>query len=290
MKRSYFYLLITFFFWGSMYVVSKVAMTDIPPFTLTFYRQILAVSFMGLIAWKKGLKPIKREHWKYFLVIGILGYALNGSFQLTANTMMDASLASLFNSTNPLFIAFFAVVLLKENMTKNKVFGMICSFIGVFIILGVDGSSINLVGVMFSFVSVLFWSFCSVMIRKISKDYSSEQVTFVNALIGLPVLGILSWVELQTKTVILDPQAILAVVYMAVFCSLLTNLLWSASLKSLDASVCALFYPLQTFFAAILGILFLHEQLSVSFLVGGILISVGVVVGAFERKKGVLTT
>lgn len=284
MKRGYIYLLITFFFWGSMYVVSKFALACIPPLTVTFFRQVLSVALIGLLAYRKGLKPIKKEHWKYFLVIGVLGYALNGIFQFQATSMMNASLSSLFNSINPLFISFFAVVLLKEEMTKNKVIGLICSFLGVCIILGVDGSSINGMGVVFAFASVLVWSFSCAWMRKVSADYSSEQVAFVGMLIGVPVCAVASIAELQTKVVVFEWKAVLALVYMAVFCSMLTNLLWNTSLKLLDASTCALFYPLQTFFSAVLGIILLHETLSVSFVLGGVMISAGIIVGLWKKK------
>ena len=283
MKRGYWYLSVTFFFWGSMYVVSKYALACIPPLTLSFLKQALSVTLIGLLAYRKGLKPIAKEHWGYFLIIGVLGYALNGIFQFQATHIMNASLSSLFNSMNPLFISLFAVALLKEKMTKNKTVGMMVSFAGVCMILGLDGTSIRASGVVFALLSVLVWSFSSVLMRKVSQYYGSEQIAFTGMLVGLPVCAVSSALELQTREMVVEWQAVLAVFYLAVFCSMLTNLLWNASLKILDASVCALFYPLQTFFSAILGIAFLHERISAPFVIGGILISAGVILGLWEK-------
>lgn len=56
------------------------------------------------------------------------------------------------------------------------------------------------------------------------------------------------------------------------------------AIKLLDASVCSMFYPLQPLTSSILGVLLLHEVLTWNFVVGGVLICVGVVVSVMEKR------
>lgn len=77
MKRNagYLYLLITFFCWGSIYVVSKYALAVMGPVTVSFCRYLVSVVCLyGILKWKGGHKKIAKEHWPYLLILGGLGY------------------------------------------------------------------------------------------------------------------------------------------------------------------------------------------------------------------------
>lgn len=70
MKRNagYLYLLITFFCWGSIYVVSKYALAVMGPVTVSFCRYLVSVVCLyGILKWKGGHKKIAKEHWPYLL-------------------------------------------------------------------------------------------------------------------------------------------------------------------------------------------------------------------------------
>jgi drug/metabolite transporter (DMT)-like permease len=271
--------------WGSLYVVSKYAFATIPPLTLLFLRYLIAGIPLGFVAFKKGLKKVEKNHWKYFLCFGATGYFASIALQMTATSIMNASVASLINSLNPIFISIFAVLFLKENMTPNKFIGIACSILGVAIVLGISGNGVSVLGVVFSLLSVILWSFNSVMIRKISGYYCSEQITLFGVLMGLPFCLVASVVELQTKSIYFTPISALAVIYLAVFCTAVTNLCWNKSLKVFDASFCSMFYPLQPLFSALLGIVILGEPITRNFVVGGILISFGIIIGLLKGKK-----
>ena len=104
MKRNagYLYLLITFFCWGSIYVVSKYALAVMGPVTVSFCRYLVSVVCLyGILKWKGGHKKIAREHWLYLLILGGLGYFAAIILQLGGTALLSGSLASLINSLNP---------------------------------------------------------------------------------------------------------------------------------------------------------------------------------------------
>lgn len=283
MKRGYFYLLSTFFLWGSMFVVNRYTVSNVPPCTLLFSRQFIAALIIGILAFRGEMKPIKREHWKHFFGIGVCGYFLATNMLTLTTTVLDASVAALVGSMSPIVISILAVIFLKEKMTKQNVIGLICSLIGVSIVLGIRTDGFHPLGLVYSFSSMLFWGINSVLIRKLSSFYRTEQITFTGLMIGLPFCLFASAVELQIKPLIISVEVVLAVLYLGVFCTAMANLAWSASLRLMDASFCSLFYPSQTLFAAILGIVLLNEHIDLNFILGGFLITVGVIIGV--RKK-----
>jgi len=285
MKRGYLFLIITFFCWGSLYVVSKFALLYIPPFTMLFLRQLLGVVLLGLIARKQGMKPVRREHRIVFLGIGLSGYFLATNLQTLSTNVMNASVSALINTVNPVFISLFAVLFLKETMTRRKLLGLACALVGVCSVMGINTEGINLPGVIFSISSVLFWSLNSILQRKISVYYSSAQIPFLGICASLPFCLVASAVELRSHPITFHWSAVVAVLIMGSLCTALPNLTWNASLHLLDASVCALGYPLQPLFATVLSILILGESVGLSFVVGGILISAGVIFGLRQPAK-----
>lgn len=287
MRRGYLYLVIAFFFWGSLYVVNKYVMDYVPPLTLHLFRQIIAVGVLYLMARRKGLAPIPKGHWPFILAMGPLAYFVAPGMQNMATNLMNASMASLLNAMNPLFICLFAVIFLKEEMTKRKTAGLVLAFVGVAAVLGVTGEGVSLRGFCFALLSVLGWSSGTIIIRKLSGgQYSSEQIAFMGMAAALPFSLTASCVELQTHALLFDWGAILGVLYLGTLCTALPSVLWNKSLEVLPATTCSQAFPLQTFFATLMGVVFLHEALTWNFLVGGVLISAGVIVGLSGGKGG----
>ena len=290
MRRGYLYLVIAFFFWGSLYVVNKYVMDYVPPLTLHLFRQIIAVGVLYLMARRKGLVSIPKHHWPFILAMGPLAYFVAPGMQNMATNLMNASMASLLNTMNPLFICLFAVIFLKEEMTKRKTAGVLLSFVGVAVVLGVttDGG-VSLRGFFFALLSVLGWSSGTIIIRKLSGGrYSSEQIAFMGMTAALPFSLSASCVELQTHALLFDWWAILGVLYLGTLCTALPSVLWNKSLEILPATSCSQAFPLQPFFATLLGVIFLHEAITWNFLLGGVLISAGVIIGLSGGKGGKL--
>ena len=168
MKRNagYLYLLITFFCWGSIYVVSKYALAVMGPVTVSFCRYLVSVVCLcGILKWKGGHKKIAREHWLYLLILGGLGYFAAIILQLGGTALLSGSLASLINSLNPVMISILAAVFLKEKITWKNVLSIVVSLIGVYIILGNGSMQINPLGILLSAGAVILWSAASVSIR-----------------------------------------------------------------------------------------------------------------------------
>ena len=111
MKRNagYLFLLITFFCWGNIYIVSKYALAVMGPVTVGMCRYAVSVLCLyGLLKLKGGAKKIQPEHWKYLLILGGLGYFVSIILQLGGTALLSGSLASLITSSAR-YLAFLSI-------------------------------------------------------------------------------------------------------------------------------------------------------------------------------------
>lgn len=274
---GYLYLLITFTMWGSLYVVAKYALAAFPPVTVATLRCLISVVLLYfLLKVSKRGRKVDREDRKYFLIIGCIGYFFSVTLQLMGTSRLDASLASLINSLNPIVLPVMAVIILKEKLTVKRILSVIIAVTGVYIILGVRSSSLDFLGVLCSLSSVFLWSLSSVLIRKISGKYDPIQISLLGMSAALCLNIPVSLWELSTTDWTFSTTAVLAVIYMAVFCTAVAHTLWNKSLQLLSAGSCSMFYVLQPLNSSILGVVILHEKLSRNFILGAVIIAIGI--------------
>lgn len=254
MNKSYLYLMTTFMLWGSLYVVSQFVLGKIPTFTVAMFRYLIAFIALSFISLKSKKEKIEKSDYKYFFIMGFIGYFISVDCQLLGTKISGGSMVSLINSLNPIIISVMAMIILNEKLEINKIIGIILSLFGVYMIVG-TGANIEFIGVLISFIAVIGWAFMSVISRKISNKYSALTLTKVSMLIATVCNIPVSFLEIQiTHPLIqIDIGAILGILYMGIVCTAFTNILWNRSLSMLPANTCSAFYPIQTLTSSFLG-------------------------------------
>jgi drug/metabolite transporter (DMT)-like permease len=283
---AYVYLTITFFAWGSLYVVSKFVLGSVPVLTVAFMRYVIAGGILFLVLRTRPNRKIAREDYKYIFLIGTLGYFMSMGSQLLGTKLANASLASLINSLNPLSIILFAAIFLGEKITVRKVISILMALTGVVIILGNVSSEGHKAGVLFSVLSVVLWSLITILVRKISSKYDPLAITTYGMMVAAAwTLPIAAYDVLIARQAAFSGPVVLGLVYMGVFCTALAYYLWNRSLSMIEAGKCGLFYPMQPMVSAFLGWMFLGEEITQRFVIGAALIISGVMFSIFEKSK-----
>lgn len=284
-KRHMIPLLTTFVLWGSLYIISKVALEYVPPVTLLALRYMVSIpALYFLLRLRKKLTPLYRKDMPIVLAIGFVGYFLSFCFQMLGIDRLSGSVSSLLGAMNPIFIPLLAAVFLKERITKEKVLCVLLSMVGVAIIVGVGGRA-DIPGALMMLLSVFLWSSASIIIRRIGGRYDPMQVAMMAMICALPFTGAWSLAELAQREIVFAPQAVLAVLYMGLMGTAAAHSLWNYSLSKMDASFCSMFYPLQPLTSALLGVLVLHESITINFVAGSVVICVGIVLAVRTGQR-----
>lgn len=272
-KTVYLYLFLIFSIWGSLYVVSKFVFGNVPTFTALLIRNATAAFALSIILKQRKNKKIKREDYKYILIIGFFGYFLSVGAQFLGTKLTNASFASLINSMNPITITLFASLILKEKVTPKTIISIIVLVIGVKILIGDINDNLYLSGIFLSLLSVTIWSLVTVLVKKVSKSYDPFQITVYGIMTATVFCIPVSIYEITTSPVInFNFEVIAALLYMGLICTAMAHALWNKCMSIIDAGTCSLFYPIQPLVATLLGIIFLNEKIDKNFILGAVLI------------------
>jgi len=275
--------------WGGMYVVSKVVLDIIPPFTLLTSRLVLgALSLWPFVATSGGI-GFTRKQWRDVLGIGAVGYGISLGFQFVGTKLSTAANGALVTSATPAFVLVFAALLLGERITLRRLVALTLATIGVIIVL--DPRNLRISPDLFwgniSLVSAaLTWALYSVLIRKVTRGLPVLQVSLICFIGGLPLTIPASFVELNSLGIgKMTTGVLFGILYLGVISTGLAMYLWNLAFARLEAGVASLTFFAQPVVGAGLGALFLGEKLTPLFLIGGVMIGLGLVLAAGKNRS-----
>ena len=154
--------------WGVMYVVTKVVLEVLPPFTLLTFRLVLGIACLAIPVALRGGIRLSRLRLIQALLIGLVGYGISIGLQFIGTRLSTAANASLVTSATPAFMVVFAGVILRERPTRRGLAGLALATAGVLAVL--DPSSARLGGDLLAgnlalIGAALTWALYSVLIR-----------------------------------------------------------------------------------------------------------------------------
>ncbi len=283
---AYLYLLGTFFLWGSLYVATKYALMDVSTVTITGGRYVIAFIVLLIVGHKHLKVKIEKSDWKYFVMVGFLGYYMNSFLGGLSVRYLGASNAALINALNPVSITIVAAILLKEKINWVKILCIVLAFAGTAVITKGVAADGQMIGVVIALSALIFWAVASVTLRRMGAKYGAMTVTLYGIMVCLLFYIPTAAVDcVRNGGFHISLRSGLAVVYLGVFGTAVATFCWSKALSMLEASRCSLFYPLQALFSSLLGTLILKEQFKATFFIGAAIITANVLINCLYREK-----
>ena len=270
--------------WGGMYVVSKVVMQVIPPFSLIVMRLALGILTLGIIVVvRKGWKVTRRQFWGIFGV-GMVGYGISLGFQFVGTQLSTAANGSLVTSATPAFVLLFAALLLAEKITRRRLLALGIATAGVVAVIDPRNAHLSssfFWGNLCLVAAALTWALYSVLIRKVTRETDVLTTTLIAFLGGLPVCLPLSGWEVATQGFgAISLGVVGGILFLGIISTALAMYLWNTAFAVLDAGVASLTFFAQPVVGTLLSVLFLHEHISALFVIGGVLIGVALLISS----------
>jgi len=124
--------------WGVSFFFSKVALAELPPFTLVLGRFGIAALALLLAARLGGHRiPLSRRLWAGFFVLGALNSFIPFGLIAWGQVQLTSGLASILNATTPLFTALVAATAWgDERLTSHRLAGVLIGLAGVCVLIG----------------------------------------------------------------------------------------------------------------------------------------------------------
>lgn len=275
--------------WGSSFLWIKLALGEISPFMLVFFRA--GIAFLGLsVLWIIRKPEIHwRDAWK-FLVMGVFNHAFPILLICWSETHISSGLASILNSTTPLFTIMIAPLFLsEERITFTRVLGLVIGFSGVVILAANEAATDDVlsgVGIVTMLVAALSYAAAGVFARKAMAGINHEAQSIGQ--MGTAFLVMIPTVLIADPTFPLPVHTItwVALLWLGLLGTFITLLVWFSLLNSvgpLKTSMVTYMFPLM---GVLLGWIVLGEQPTWRLLVGGVLVILAVIiVNTFGKKK-----
>ncbi len=280
--REWSLLLLLSIIWGGSFFFGKVAVAQVPPFTLVLGRVGLAALLLNLFVIAAGQRmPRSPALWGRFLVMGALNNMIPFSLIFWGQTRIASGLASILNATTPLWAILLAHLLTHdERLTPGRLGGILLGIAGVVMIIGPDvlhGVGLNVLAQLAVIGATVSYALAGIFGKQF-KDLppmvtATGQLT-AGALMVAPVALLID----QPWTLPLPGASIWgAVVGLAVLCTALAYVIYFKVLATAGATNLLLVTLLIPVSALLLGMLLLGERLDVRHFLGMGIIGIGLI-------------
>jgi drug/metabolite transporter (DMT)-like permease len=290
LRIEYFLMLIVSFFWAIGHPLGRILLQKVHPLQLGTVT--LVSGFIGLLVFLTASGKV-RQVFKLSLRdalismgLGVFGFFLYQILTFSALSRIPASMNAVLVSSNVVFIALLAALILKERVGPIRIIGMILAVCGVVLVtfnkgfsIGDGGGSIDLLGCSFSLLAALSAALYSVIGKKVLVTNDPLIVAALAIFSGAVLLTILTAVTVGFSEVYQAGWAtILLMVFLGITMIGIAYPLWFVCLKRFPASQISIYIYLTPVFAVILSLIILHERFSWLFWAGGAFILGGIII------------
>jgi len=262
---------------GSISVLTVlVKSAGIPLLTAMAWRYVLGAALLLAVTGVKQLGSVPRSRLVQLLLIGGFGQALITYLSLHALEYIPVGPLAFLFYTYPAWVALLAAMRRTERLTSIRTIALTLALVGVAVMVGAPSTDkLNPVGVILALGSALLYSAYLPSLEHLQQGIPALVSTFLlvaGAAVTFVIAALLAReLYLPTAVSVWSNIVVLALVSTVIAFSTLIK-----GLSVLGPVKTAIIATVEPFFTAMLGVAVLGNQLTITTLVGGILIAAAV--------------
>jgi drug/metabolite transporter (DMT)-like permease len=269
--------------WGLLPVATRYLLAYLDPLHLLLFRFLLAsLLFLPVLI------RVKRQGWPLLDMLrtggcgcaSIIGYNVTVTYGIR---WLPAGIAGMIIATEPIWIALFSIIVLRERPRCSVLLGLLIATSGVLALVGWSTEATTFsgrvwIGAGLTLLAAMMWAGYTLAVRPLSRKYGALTCTGVATILG--ALPLLAWgnTQLLSSRMELPLPAWGAFLLLAVGSTMFANILWSYGVARLPGTQAGLFLYLIPFVSVLGGSIFLHEVVTAGTVVSGLLVLSGVVI------------
>jgi drug/metabolite transporter (DMT)-like permease len=272
--------------WGIPYLLIRVAVRELAPVTLVFFRTVVAALLLTPVALYRGeLRPLRR-HWRPLLAYTAVEVAIPWVLLARAETKLTSSLTGLLIAAVPLVGA--VIVTLtgdRERLGGRRWLGLLVGIVGVAAIVGLNLGQISVVAL--------------VEIGFVAVGYAVGPIILSRSMTDLPAYGVVAASLLLTAIVyapfaaanwpaeVPSAHVVESVLGLAIVCTALAFLVFFALIAEVGPVRATVITYINPAVAAVLGVTLLSEHLTRGMVIGFALVLAGCVLATARSPEAV---
>lgn len=275
--------------WGGSYTFIKLGVATIPPISLIAGRTLIAGLLLLLMmrAWRVRL-PRDAATWRRFLLQACLNSVIPWTLIAWAERSVDAGLATILNSTSPIFTFFLTLAMAHQNAPSwRKLFGVVAGMAGICLIIGVQafhGIGEQLAAQIAIVTATICYAGGAVFSRGF-KGLDPMAPAAGSLLCGAAILLPISAVVERPWTLMPSGTSVLALLGLAVFSTAIAFVIYFRLIQTLGSVGTTAQAYLRVPIGVAFGVLLLGERLSPTAWMGLACVVVGVAAMTIPSRK-----
>jgi drug/metabolite transporter (DMT)-like permease len=271
--------------WGASYLFIKVAVDEVEPTAMMFFRLVLASAVLvPLIAWRLGrresVEQVRATGWGAFAV-GLLNAALPFTLIAWGEKHIDSGIAAIANASVPIFVVLLALRFNPSERVRGlRLAGILVGLVGVGVLTGLhpEGGWLAIAGTLAVVAASLSYAGANHFVQHSYSRTSPLVTATVSSLTGAVIL--LPFALLQFPDELPSWEATGSIVALGVLATAVALLFYYRMLSLYGASRSSLVTYLLPPTALIYGVLILDEEITLNAALGLVLILAGVALGS----------
>ncbi|MDB5440929.1 MAG: EamA family transporter [Caulobacteraceae bacterium] len=285
-------LTLSILFWAGNSIVGRALADAISPFTLSFWRWLLALILVTPFAWR-GLKadaPELVRRWKMILALALTGVTTFGTLLYFGLHTTTAINSILLQAAIPPLVMLFGWLAFGQRASLGEIAGIGLSLLGVVAVI-TKGRPWDLMhlglnsGDGLVTVAVVLYAVYSLLLKRRPKVAPLSLLWAISAASALLLAPFFLADLAGGRAQPITPTVLAGIAYVAVFPSFLAYLFYNRGIELIGASRATQFLHLQPLFGALMAVFLLGEKFHAFHAIGLLLIAAGIGVGAWSARR-----
>lgn len=290
--KLYLALLCVGFFWGTTFLAIRVGVETIPPFLLAGIRNLISGTIIfGYLLYQRKLEHVNSRQFLRAFVLAILMIVMANGLTTYAEKYITSGLASLISTLSPFCVLVLNLILRYEKLSTKTILGIFLGMSGIFLIY--QSSLADLLipeyrqGIFAILLAILAWAIGTIIMKRGSEN---SLTMLMNVCVQMLIAGVvLTFVQFyltpNISTSTWSNESILAMIYLALFGSVVGYVAFSYLLTQLPSTKVVVLSYVNVVVALFLGWLILDEVITSTIILAATLIISGVVIVNYRKTK-----
>lgn len=290
--KLYLALFCVAFFWGTTFLAIRVGVETIPPFLLAGIRNLISgtIIFCYLLSQKK-LESVNARQFIRAFVLAILMIVLANGLTTYSEKYITSGLASLLSTLTPFCVLILNLILGQEKLSYKTIGGILLGMCGIFLIYQSSLSDLLIpeyrYGIYALLSAILAWSIGTIIMKKGAEN---SLTMLMNVCVQMLIAGVVLtsmqfYLTPDISTENWSMQSIAAMIYLALFGSVVGYVAFSYLLTQLPSTKVVVLSYINLVVALFLGWMILDEIITSRIIIATILIISGVVIVNYKKAK-----
>jgi drug/metabolite transporter (DMT)-like permease len=270
--------------WGIPYLLIRVAVEELSPAALVFWRTALAALLLAPFAFRRGALGPLLARWRWVTAYTLIEIAVPWLLLFHAEQRISSSLAGLLVAAVPLIAAvLYRFSSAAEHLDGRRLAGLIVGFVGVAALVGIDVGDSDPLGMAEVLVVAVCYATGPLIISRKLAGLSSFAVVAASLVITAAIYTVPAALALPASV---SADTIAAVVFLAVVCTVLAFLIFFALIREVGPARSTVITYINPLVAVLLGVVLMGEPFTLGIAVGLPLILLGSVLGTAPSLRG----